>query len=200
MASLVVQPPSPPDVGVLSANTVAWAPVLRRNTSASPPTATVTLAAHPSAAPLTNLLASLTARAPQSAVPEGQADGQVVQSTTEQANQGVVHLAVRSEPEATGAYYVDTPSDEEAGAAVEARVDSMMGDLELLFQEQLVSLAEDIAEYQAVRKGKAVAMDPSPQKDHASIMVLEEDSATADPSRPDELITLQPQGGSRWFV
>ena len=75
-----------------------------------------------------------------------------------------------------------------------------MGDLELLFQEQLVSLAEDLAEYQAVRKGKAMATDPSPQKDHASIMVLEEDSAVAAPTRPDELITLQPGGGSRWFV
>ena len=43
-------------------------------------------------------------------------------------------------------------------------------------------------------------MDPSPQKDHASIMVLEEDSAAAAPTRPDELITLQLGGRSRWFV
>ena len=74
-----------------------------------------------------------------------------------------------------------------------------MGDLELLFQEQLVSLAENLAEYQAVKKGKVVAMNPSLRKDHLSIMVLEEDSA-ATPTGPDELITLQPEGGSRWFV
>ena len=41
-------------------------------------------------------------------------------------------------------------------------VDFTIGDLEQLFQEQLVSLAEDIAEYQAVRKGKAVVTNPSP--------------------------------------
>ena len=93
------------------------------------------------------------------------------------------HLAVGLEPEATVAYYVDSPSDEEGGAAAEAQVDLITGDLELLFQEQLVSLVEDHAEYQAVRKGKVVATDPSPQKDHTSIMVLEEDSA-ATPTRP----------------
>ena len=75
-----------------------------------------------------------------------------------------------------------------------------MGDLELQFQKQLLSLKEDLAEHQVVRKGKAVATDPSLQKDHASIMVLEEDSVATDPFRPDELITLQPQGRSRWFV
>ena len=111
----------------------------------------------------------------------------------------MVHLAVEPEPEATGAYHVDSPSDEEGGAAVEAQVDLMMGDLELLFQEQLVSIAEDLAEYQVVKKGKAVATDPSLQKDHLSIMVLEEDSA-ATPTRPDELITLQSGGRSRWLV
>ena len=74
-----------------------------------------------------------------------------------------------------------------------------MGDLELLFQEQLVSLAEDPAEYQEVKKGKAMAMDPSPQKVHPYIMVLEEDPVGT-PTRPDELITLQLGGGSRWFV
>ena len=63
-----------------------------------------------------------------------------------------------------------------------------------------MSLTEDLAKYQAVRKGKAVATDPSPQKDHAFIMVIEEDSAAAAPTRLDELITLQPQGRSRWFV
>ena len=49
-----------------------------------------------------------------------------------------------------------------------------LGDLELLFQEQLTGLAEDATEQQALRKGKAVAMDPSLPQDHPSIMVLEE--------------------------
>ena len=85
--------------------------------------------------------------------------------------------------------------------AVEAQVDSWMSDLELLYQEQLKSIVEDLAEHQAAeRKGKAVATDPPLQEDHASIMVLEEDSAVPDSPRPDELITLQPEGGSRWFV
>ena len=75
-----------------------------------------------------------------------------------------------------------------------------MGDLELLFQEQLKSLREDLAEHQAAMKGKAMATGPSSQKDHASIMVIEEDSAVVAPTRPDELITLQPQDGSRWMV
>ena len=55
-----------------------------------------------------------------------------------------------------------------------------------------MSLAEDHAEYQAVRKGEAVATDPSLQKDHASIMVIEEDPAAVALTKPDELITLQP--------
>ena len=50
-----------------------------------------------------------------------------------------------------------------------------------------------------VKKGKAVVTDPSPQKDHPAIMVLEEEEAAA-PTRPDELITSQPGGGSRWFI
>ena len=58
-----------------------------------------------------------------------------------------MHLAARPEREAPSAYYVDSPSDEEEGAAAEAQVDSWMGDLELLFQEQLMSLAKDHAEY-----------------------------------------------------
>ena len=45
----------------------------------------------------------------------------------------------------------------------------------------------------AQKKGRAAAMDPS-------IMVLEEDLAVKAPTKPDELITLQPGGGSRWFV
>ena len=50
----------------------------------------------------------------------------------------------------------------------------MLGDLELLFQKQLTALAEDVAEQQALRKGKAVATDPTPPQDYSSIMVLEE--------------------------
>ena len=71
-------------------------------------------------------------------------------------------------------------------------------DLELLFQEQHAVLAKDATEQQALRKGKAVATDPSLPRDHYSIMVLEEESK-ATPTRPDELITSQPEGGSRWF-
>ena len=122
-----------------------------------------------------------------------------MQLVVEQASQAAVHLVAEPEPEAVNAYYVDSPSDEEGGAAVEAHIDFVKGDLELLYREQLASLAEDLIEYQTVKKGKAVATDPSPQKDHPSIMVLEEDSA-ATPTRPDQLITPQPGGGSRWFV
>ena len=42
--------------------------------------------------------------------------------------------AVEQELEATSDYYVDSPSDDEEGAAVEALVDNMLEDLELLFQ------------------------------------------------------------------
>ena len=45
----------------------------------------------------------------------------------------------------------------------------------------------------AQKKGKTVPTDPS-------IMVVEEDLALEAPVRPDELITLQPGSGSRWFV
>ena len=51
-------------------------------------------------------------------------------AAVEQAYPPAVHLAVGPEPEAIVAYYVDSPSDEEGGAAVEAQVDFMMGDLE----------------------------------------------------------------------
>ena len=68
-----------------------------------------------------------------------------MQPAAEQAPQVTVHLA--AEPEAVSAYYVNSPSDEEGGAAVEAQVDFVMGDLELLYREQLASLAEDFAEY-----------------------------------------------------
>ena len=113
----------------------------------------MTLATHPSVALLTNLFGSLIARPPQSTAPAGQ---------SEQAPRVVVHLAAGPELEAPGAYYIDSPSDEQEGATVEAQVDSRMGDLELLFQEQLKSLTEDLADYQAARKGKAVATNPSP--------------------------------------
>ena len=38
-------------------------------------------------------------------------------------------------------YYVDSPSDEEGGAAADAQIDFSMEDLEQLFQEQLASPA-----------------------------------------------------------
>ena len=44
-----------------------------------------------------------------------------------------------------GAYYVGITSDEEEGAAVEAQIDHLLRDLEVLFQEQLATLAEDAA-------------------------------------------------------
>ena len=108
-------------------------------------------------------------------------------------------IAEQESQETINAYYVDLPSDDEEGATAVALLDSMLRDLELLFQEQLTALAEDAAEQQAVKKGKAVVTDPSQYEDHPSIMVLEEESATT-PTRPNELITLQPRGGSRWFV
>ena len=48
--------------------------------------------------------------------------------------------------ETINAYYVDSPSDDDEGAAAKALVNSMLRDLELLFQEQLTTLAEDAAE------------------------------------------------------
>ena len=52
-----------------------------------------------------------------------------------QASKTVVHLAAGLEPEVPGAYYINSPSDEEGGAAAETQVDARMGDLELLYQE-----------------------------------------------------------------
>ena len=78
-------------------------------------------------------------------------------------------------------------------------MDASLTDLELLFQEQLAALAEDAAEQQVLRKGKAMATSPSLPQDRPSIMVLGEDTEPA-PTRPDELITPQPKGESRWFV
>ena len=53
----------------------------------------------------------------------------------ERAPRAVVHLAAGPKLEVPGAYYVDSLSDEEEGAAKEAQVDTLMGDLEVLFQE-----------------------------------------------------------------
>ena len=72
-------------------------------------------------------------------------------------------------------------------------------DLELLFQEQLTVFAEDTVEQHTLKKGKAVATDPSLLQDHSSIMALEEELEAA-PTRLDELIASQPEGESRWFV
>ena len=66
-----------------------------------------------------------------------------------------------------------------------------------------MALAEDVAKQQAIRKGKVVITDYEPtdsyqSQDHSAIMVLEETGAA--PSRPVELITPQPGGGSGWFI
>ena len=114
-ASRAVQSLSPLDTEVPSSNTTSQPLVPQKSSFAFLSAAAVTLAAHPSAALLTNLFGSLITRLPQSAVPTGQ---------SEQVPRVVVHLAARPEPEAPGAYYVDSPSDEEEGAAVEAQVDS----------------------------------------------------------------------------
>ena len=136
----------------------------QKSSCASPPVAAVTLAAYPAAAK------QMPQAAESPTVEPGLAASPVV------------------------AYYVDSPSDEEGGAIVDAQIDFSMGDLEQLFQEQLASLAQDVAEHEtAQKKGKAVATNPS-------IMVLEEDLAVEAPTKPDELITLQPGSGSRWFV
>ena len=75
----------------------------------------------------------------------------------------------------------------------------MLGDLEVMFQEQLEALARDAAEQQMAKKGKAIFVDnelarPCQQLDPPSIMVLEELEATP-MTRPVELIT--PQLGGR---
>ena len=63
---------------------------------------------------------------------------------------------------AARAYYLDFAPDEDVGAVVEAQMDSQLGDLELLFQEKLTTLAEDAVEQHALRKGKAVLIDCEP--------------------------------------
>ena len=91
------------------------------------------------------------------------------------------------------AYLVDLAPEEEEGADKEAQEEEMLEDLELLFQEQLAVFAEDAAELDTARKGKAVITDQVPahpprQQDHSSIMVLEE-TVIPPPTRPFELIT-----------
>ena len=76
---------------------------------------------------------------------------------------------------------------------MEAQIDSLLGDLVLLFQEQLVALVEDAAEQDIIRNRKVVITDHEPadshqQQDHLAIMVLEE-SVAPSPTRPVELIT-----------
>ena len=110
------------------------------------------------------------------------------------------HLA----QESYSAYYVDLTFDEEDGVVIDAQIDSLLRDLELWFQEQLATLAEDGAEQNAIRKEKAVITDhehaePRQQQDHSTIMVLEE-SVASSPTRPVELITPQSGSRSRWFV
>ena len=66
--------------------------------------------------------------------------------------QTIEHVA----PRAVGAYYLDFTPDEDEGAVVEALLDSQLGDLELLFQEQLTVLVEEAAEQHMLGKGKVV--------------------------------------------
>ena len=67
-------------------------------------------------------------------MPEGLPDNQIVQPAAEQALQTAVHLAAEPELEVINAYYVDSPLDEEEGAAAEAHLGFVMGDLELLYR------------------------------------------------------------------
>ena len=132
------------DAEVQLSNTASQPSGPQKSTFAYPPIVIVTLAAHPSAASLTNLFGSPILKPQQSGALAGQ---------TMRTSRAVVHLAAGPEPQALGAYYVDSPSDEEEGVAVEAQVDSWMGDLELLYQEQLKSLVEDWQSTK-LRKGK----------------------------------------------
>ena len=121
------------------------------------PATAITLSAHPLVASLASLFASLIATAPQLVASEDQSISQSTQPAARQTPQLAVQLTARcisigegaaeqESQEAISAYYVDLPSDEEEGATAEAQVDSLLEDLELLFQEQLVALAEDAAE------------------------------------------------------
>ena len=115
---------------------------------------------------------------------------------TDSEVQTIEHVA----PGAVGAYYLDSAPDEDEEAVVEAHLDSQLGDLELLFQEQLIVLAEEVTEQHALKKGKAVLTEgeldcSSRQQGHPAIMVLEESDVAS--TRPNELITSQSGGGSR---
>ena len=193
--------------GVLFPSTTIQSPPLQESASICHPAVATTPSTHQPVASLAGLFASLIVIVSQSVTLGGQP---VSQPAAKQAPPAVVHLTARASPagegivgqeseEAVCAYYVDTLSDDEEGATVEALVDDMIRDLELLFQEQLTALAEDAAEQEALRKGKAVVMGPSPPQDRPSIMVLREETEAA-PTRPDELITQQPRGGSRWYI
>ena len=57
-------------------------------------------------------------------------------------------------------YYLDFAPNEDEGAMIE--MDSQLGDLELLFQEQLTALAEDATKQHTLRKGKPVLIDCEP--------------------------------------
>ena len=60
-------------------------------------------------------------------------------------------------------YYVDFSSDEEQGPEVESRIDCVLNDLEVLFQEQLAVLAKDAAKHHRKEKGKAIITELEPQ-------------------------------------
>lgn len=94
-------------------------------------------------------------------------------------------------------YYVDLASDEEQGAGAEARIDNIVNDLKVLFQEQLPLLAEDVVEQHRKEKGKAVVMEiePAPQQQPSqlSIMVLEKMKLA--PTNSTECITQEPTEG-----
>ena len=64
----------------------------------------------------------------------------------------------REAQEAFNAYYVDLTSDEEEEGAIEAEVDGLLNDIELLFQEQLTTLAKEVTEHHQNCKGKVVIM------------------------------------------
>ena len=179
----------------------------QKSASTSLPAAALSLSTPLSVASLTSLFTSLVSPAPQPVSPGGQPANQLV---TGQIPRPVICLEARVGPvgtriagqdseEVACAYYVDTPSEDEEGATAEALVANKLEDLELLFQEQLAVFAKDAAEQHTLKKGKAMATDPSLPQDHSPIMVIEEELEAAS-TRPDELITSQYEDGSRWFV
>jgi len=91
----------------------------------------------------------------------------------------------------TNAHLVESPSDEEEGDAVVAQVDSLLSDLEVLFQEQLSSLAEDVQDEVRRSKGKAVMTEDKVESavipGQFAIMALEERRTSN--ARPEEFIS-----------